>query len=331
MLAQQRAAHPYTMRYNLYPDNNKRPWECRDSMGAGGSSALDSPAGVIPRGIGGESGDSARTDASVRCRHRAVLGGSLRKVFIRLDDICPQMDWAKMTAVESVLDRRRVHPILAVIPDCRDAKISMGPPRSDFWAWLRRKQSEGWCIALHGLEHLYVNRNAGILPFHAKSEFAGLPFAEQKEKITRGVDILQQEGIAPTLWVAPSHSFDYETVRALLDASDIRVVSDGIALLPYSEAGVVWLPQQRFGFSKVGYGVETVCLHTNWMSAADVAKMDVFIGDNPAFFDGTISDVVAAYSKRKRSKLDDLYRAAFFAERQARGVLRKWIRRPNGA
>lgn len=252
-------------------------------------------------------------------------------MFIRLDDICPQMDWAKMSAVASVLDRHRVRPILAVIPDCRDERILMGPPRSDFWRWIRQKQSQGWHIALHGFKHLYVNEHAGILPFHAKSEFAGLPYAEQKEKIAQAVDILRREGVTATLWVAPSHSFDYDTVRALLDASDIRVVNDGIALLPYFEAGMVWLPQQRFGFSNVGYGVETVCLHTNWMSDADIARMDEFIGNNPALFRNEMSDVVTAYSKRKRSTLDDLYRAAFFAERQARGVFRKWIRRTNGA
>lgn len=255
----------------------------------------------------------------------------MRSLFVRLDDICPQMDWKKMAAVEAVLDRYGVHPILAVIPDCRDERISMGPARSDFWPWVRQKQSQGWHIALHGVEHLYVNENAGILPFHPKSEFAGLPYAEQKEKIARGVDILRNEGVTPKVWVAPSHSFDYDTVRALLEASDIRLVNDGIALLPYSEAGMLWLPQQRFGFSRVGYGVETVCLHTNWMSDADVAKMGSFIANNPDLFRNEIADVVAAYSNRKRSKLDDLYRSAFFAERQARGAFRRWIRRTNGA
>ena len=258
-------------------------------------------------------------------------GKGLRALFIRLDDVCPEMNWEKMSAVESVLDRYRVRPILAVIPNCRDIRICVGPARSDFWPWVRRKQSQGWYIALHGFEHVYVNENAGILPFHASSEFAGLPYAAQKEKISRGVEILRREGVSPTVWVAPSHSFDYDTVRALLDASDIRVVNDGIALLPYSEAGVLWLPQQRFGFSGIGYGVETVCLHTNWMSAAEVTKMEQFVADNPALFKREIADVVAAYSKRKRSKLDDLYRAAFFAERRARGVVRKWIGRTNGA
>lgn len=255
----------------------------------------------------------------------------MRKVFVRLDDVCPQMDWERMNAVESVLDRHGVRPILAVIPECRDARISMGPARRDFWPWVRRKQSGGWHIALHGFEHLYVNENAGILPFHSKSEFAGLPYVEQKEKIRRGIDVLRREGIDPTVWVAPGHSFDYETVRALIDASDIRVVNDGIAVFPYFEAGMVWLPQQRFAFSRVGYGVETVCLHTNWMSSTEVAKMDRFIAENRALFKSEISEVVAAYRKRKRSKLDDVYRTAFFAQRQARGAVRKWIRGRNGA
>jgi predicted deacetylase len=254
----------------------------------------------------------------------------VRKLFIRLDDVCPEMNWDRMAAVESVLDRYGVRPILAVIPNCRDPRITMGPARGDFWTWVRRKQSEGWHIGLHGFEHLYDNQNSGILPFHPQSEFAGLPYAAQKEKITRGLDILCKEGIAPTIWVAPGHSFDYETLRAVRDASDIRVVSDGVALLPYSEAGMLWLPQQRFGFSRFGYGVETICLHTNWMTATDIAEMEKFIAKNSSLFRNELSEVTAAYSERARSKLDDIYRVAFFAERQARRVIRKWIRGKNG-
>lgn len=252
-----------------------------------------------------------------------------RKLFIRVDDVFPQMSWEKMAAVESVLERHAVRPILAVIPHCRDTNIAEGPPREDFWPWVRRKQSAGWHIALHGYEHVYVNDNAGILPFHRKSEFAGLPYGEQKEKINRALDIMNREGVNPTLWVAPCHSFDYETLRALQDVSDIRLVCDGIALLPYSEAGMMWLPQQRFVFSTVGYGVETVCLHPNWMTMSQVAEMDRFIARNPRLFDAQLSAVVAACADRRRSTLDDLYRAAFFAERRVRGVVRKWIPRSN--
>jgi len=240
------------------------------------------------------------------------------------------MNWENLGAVEAVLDRYGVRPILAVIPSRRDPKLAMGPTRDDFWQWVRQKQSGGWHIGLHGFEHLYHSSDAGILPFHRQSEFAGLPYEVQRDKIAQAVDILGTQDIKPTIWVAPGHSFDYETLRALRDASDIRMISDGIAVLPYSEAGMLWLPQQRFVFSRVGYGVETICLHTNWMTPAEVERMERFIGRYSALFKHELTEVAAAYSNRKRSALDDIYRSAFFAERQARGLIRKWIHSKNG-
>jgi hypothetical protein len=57
-----------------------------------------------------------------------------------------------------------------------------------------------------------------------QSEFAGLPFAEQEQKITRGLEIFHGENVQVDLWIAPSASFDATTVRILAE-SVIKVTS----------------------------------------------------------------------------------------------------------
>ena len=76
------------------------------------------------------------------------------RYLVRFDDICPTMNWAAWSRIETVLDRHGVAPILAVVPDNRDPKLMVDNSRADFWARVRGWQTKGWTIALHGFQHL---------------------------------------------------------------------------------------------------------------------------------------------------------------------------------
>ncbi|HET6331532.1 MAG TPA: DUF2334 domain-containing protein [Holophagaceae bacterium] len=184
------------------------------------------------------------------------------RYLLRFDDICPTMDWTQWNAVEDILVAQGIKPILAVIPDNRDPKLVAGPPAPDFWDRVRAWQSRGWAIGLHGYQHLYVNKDAGILRIGRKSEFAGLSYSEQHEKIRKGLAIFEREGVRADAWVAPSHSFDWTTVEALA-AQGIRTISDGLAFRPYRDGrGNIWVPQQSATMRAMPWGVWTFCYHS---------------------------------------------------------------------
>ncbi|WP_257307409.1 DUF2334 domain-containing protein [Geothrix campi] len=202
----------------------------------------------------------------------SLLAGGPRYL-LRIDDFCPTMNWSAWNPIEKILMDLDVKPILAVIPDNRDPKMMIEPPVPDFWDRVRGWQARGWAIGLHGFQHLYVNSEPGLLGFPAKSEFAGLSYEEQFQKLKAGIEIFAREGVHPDVWIAPSHSFDENTVLALR-ALGIWTISDGMALGPYRDnRGTVWVPQQIASMRDIPLGVWTFCYH---ISDLEDEQVDAF-------------------------------------------------------
>src|SRR5438093_2895309 len=151
---------------------------------------------------------------------------------LRFDDVCPTMNWKVWAEIETILVQRRLKPILAVVPDNRDPVLQVDPPAGDFWDRVRAWQDRGWTIALHGFQHRYVSRHAGLVARWKASEFAGLPAAEQREKLRRGLEIFRHEGVSSRVWIAPGNTFDTTTVE-LLPSFGIQVISAGYFQFPY--------------------------------------------------------------------------------------------------
>jgi hypothetical protein len=183
------------------------------------------------------------------------------RYLLRFDDMCPTMNWALWNELEGLLIEADVKPILAVIPDNRDSKLMIDPPAPDFWDRVRSWQARGWAIALHGYQHTYVNAESGILRLNKRSEFAGLGYEKQLEKLRKGLEVFEREGVRADAWVAPAHSFDWVTVSAL-SAMGIHTISDGMALSPYRDPhGNIWIPQQFASMRPMPFGVWTYCYH----------------------------------------------------------------------
>lgn len=194
------------------------------------------------------------------------------KLLLRFDDICPTMNWPVWEEIEQILSDAGVKPLVAVIPDNRDPEFYLAAPRPDFWDHVRLWQARGWTIGVHGYQHSYVTRCSGLLGINAASEFAGLPFQEQERKIRLALGIFTSEGIEPSVWVAPGHSFDTTTLRVLSEGG-LRVVSDGFSIFPYEDfRGIFWIPQQMWRFRPVRLGVWTVCLHHNFWGPGAVDR-----------------------------------------------------------
>ena len=102
----------------------------------------------------------------------------------------------------------------------------------------------------------------------------------QKEKIKKGWEIFQKENIACNIWIAPSHTFDKYTLKALKELTTIDIISDGIALFPFKKYGFKWIPQQLWKFRKMPFGVWTSCFHPNTMTDIEFNNLEDFIKNN---------------------------------------------------
>jgi len=253
----------------------------------------------------------------------------LPQYLVRFDDICPTMRWSVWEHVERLLVHWNVRPILAVVPDNQDPLLKAEPPAPDFWARVRRWQDDGWSIGLHGYQHLYCNRNSGVIGINRRSEFAGLPGSAQREKVARALSVFAQAGVTPDLWVAPGHSFDETTVQCLREAG-IGTLSDGFHRLPFRDAGgTLWIPQQLWKFRRAPYGVWTVCHHINAWGSREIGAFERAL---EAFSDRILSlpEISRAYSTRTRDLSDIAFAGALpilmRIKRGAKQAVRPWRR-----
>lgn len=203
-----------------------------------------------------------------------------------MDDITPDMNWKKFWLTVELLESHDIKPLLGIVPDNRDANLSIEPPREDFWEIMRQLQSDGLAdFAQHGYQHVYESRDAGIYTkyrYRPQSEFAGLPYDVQFQKIKKGKEILEREGINTDIWMAPSHTFDNNTLKALR-ALGFQSVTDGIALYPYIHQELLFVPQQTGVPRKFLCGVITVCLHTNSHSKLNLYTLSDFVDSTDRF------------------------------------------------
>lgn len=200
------------------------------------------------------------------------------KYLIRLDDACETMNLEKWLVMESLLDKYNIRPLVAVIPNNEDPLQIIDKPNKKFWNWLKILEGKGWEIGLHGNNHVYQTKEGGINPIHKRSEFAGVPLIEQENKIKSGIDKFKAMNLNPKIFVAPSHTFDLNTLKALNNQSSIRIISDTIALNPYKEHGFVFIPQQLGAVRKTFLnGIYTFCYHPNTMSNKDFKKLENFL------------------------------------------------------
>ena len=246
------------------------------------------------------------------------------RYILRFDDLCPTMNWEVWDKVEALLDTADIKPIVAVIPNNRDPQMMIEAPRRDFWERVRGWRARGWTIGLHGNDHRYVTEEAGIIGLNRRSEFAGLSFDDQERKVVRGWATFAAEGVRADLFVAPSHSFDRTTLKAL-QLHGVDVVSDGFYVRPVHRFGMTFVPQQLWRFRPVPFGIWTVCCHHNDFTQQDI---ETLARDIHAYRDSitTVEEVLA--ETHRYGLLDRLCPPAWHASKmiaRARTTLREAI------
>ena len=234
----------------------------------------------------------------------------MRNYIIRLDDACGKRHIANWERMEQLLDKYSVKPLVGIIPDCQDPMMAIYEEDPRFIDCIRRWQEKGWTLALHGYQHTYTTTCGGLNPVNPRSEFAGEPLAVQKTKIANGLMILRRQGIEPKVFFAPSHTFDKNTITALLEETEIRIISDTIATKPYTAYGVTFVPQQAGAVRKLPLHTVTFCYHPNTMKEADFAKLECFLKTY------SFSEFPLQKSERKMNFADKLIRALYFFRRK---------------
>jgi len=194
------------------------------------------------------------------------------RYLVRFDDVCSTMDWESWDRVEQILVSEGISPILAVVPDNRDQNLVFGQENEHFWSKVRDWQKMGWSIAVHGYQHLYQTNDPGLLGLNKYSEFSGLSYEQQSNKLQKALSIFESHDIKPNLWIAPAHSFDEVTVRVLSDLG-IEVISDGFFKGPVKHMNMIWIPQQLWKFRHFRSGTWTVCYHVNGMKKEELDRI----------------------------------------------------------
>ena len=169
----------------------------------------------------------------------------MAQYLIRLDDLCPTNDLQKWSRFFNLFDKYQIKPIIAVIPANKDPKLEkISTHNPNYWQLVRDLERKGYVIGMHGFEHRYQTDNSGLLKANNRSEFAGLNYEMQEAKICLANEIFYSENITPLVFVAPAHTFDNNTLLAIKNCTEIKIISDGLLYYPYSRGDFNWIPVQ---------------------------------------------------------------------------------------
>lgn len=208
------------------------------------------------------------------------------KIAIRMDDITPDMNWAKFLRFKALCDQYQVRPLIGIVPANMDETLHIVEPEDspvkDFWNYIKELAHEGWCVAQHGVTHIYKTKKMGCFPLNRLSEFAGIAYEQQYEALRQGKAVLEKHNIKTDIFMAPAHSFDRNTIKALGKLGFCRL-TDGFGDCPYTRWGMTFYPishRQGSVLKKKGKkGCTTFVVHTNTMNDRDFERYERLFSD----------------------------------------------------
>ena len=228
---------------------------------------------------------------------------------LRVDDASEHWNKENWQRMHDLCRAYGINPIVAVIPNNEDPKLLKYPYDIGFNEKILNWIEEGWTPAMHGYNHVFVSGFSGMNPVNNRSEFAGIDLAVQKDKISKGIQLLHALEIYPKIFVAPAHTFDKNTLIALKEESDIRIISDTIAKDIYYDDDFYFIPQQSGEVREIKLPTVTFCYHPNNMSEKSFNKLEDFIVKHK---NEMISFNDLVMRKRKLNFQDKVLKSAYF-------------------
>jgi len=199
------------------------------------------------------------------------MGG--KRILIRIDDVCPTMNRSNFDYAIRRLKECGKTALLGVVPNCKDNELKIESDDNLFWQKMSLLQEDGFCIAMHGYEHVFDIEAPGLVNNGFKSEFAGHPYGVQFDKIRMGKLLLEKNGIHTDVFFAPAHSYDNTTLKAL-SANGFKYVSDGKSSKPYLKYGIKCIPCRSGGISSMRFGnYHVAVIHTHeWGKRGNIER-----------------------------------------------------------
>jgi predicted deacetylase len=202
-------------------------------------------------------------------------------LLIRMDDIAENMNWQYMDRCELLFDKFNLKPLLGVIPENKDPEFLKYPKNSDFWSRVKNWEKKGWEISMHGYTHLYEKQTKknDIFNYGGSSEFFGLDYQNQLNKIKLGLKKFKEKNISIRSFFAPNHTYDLNTLRALKECN-IKIVIDGYGLFPYYKFDLLFVPQLFYKEKLLPFGIQSTSMHINYWDIKYLNNFEDFINKN---------------------------------------------------
>jgi len=202
-------------------------------------------------------------------------------LLIRLDDISENMKWEYMDKCELLFDKFNIKPLLGVIPENKDPELLSYPKNIDFWNRVEIWKNKGWEISMHGYAHLYEQqtKKKDIFNYGGASEFYGLDYENQLNKIKLGLTKFRDKDIFIRSFFAPNHTYDLNTLKALKN-SGIEIVIDGYGLFPYQKFDLLFIPQLFYREIFLPFGIQSTQIHLNYWNDKYFSNFENFINKN---------------------------------------------------
>lgn len=202
-----------------------------------------------------------------------------------MDDITPDMNWDNFSFFRDLFDKAGITPLLGIVPKNSDKNLQIDPEREDFYEIMKGLKQEGYVLAMHGYQHLYTTKKGGCFPLNHFSEFAGVPYEQQKRMLADGKCILSENGIETDIFMAPAHSYDNNTLRALKEVGFTKL-TDGFGTTPYLWKEMVFYPIsfRLAGSLKKQKGYTTLVIHANTINDSDRQRYTTLFAQNRETF-----------------------------------------------
>ena len=202
-------------------------------------------------------------------------------LLVRMDDITETMNWALMDRCEKLFDKFKIKPLLGIIPINKDPELLKFPKNDRFWERVESWKNKGWEITMHGCNHLYTQKSdkKDIFNYGGDSEFYGLDYSTQLNKIKIGLEEFKKREIKVRSFFAPNHIYDSNTLKALKD-SDIKIIIDGYGLFPYYKNEILFIPQLFYKEIFLPFGIQSTQMHINEWNDETYKNFEVFVEKN---------------------------------------------------
>ena len=134
---------------------------------------------------------------------------------------------------------------------------------------------------MHGCNHLYTQKSdkKDIFNYGGNSEFYGLDYSSQLNKIQIGLQEFKKRNIKVRSFFAPNHIYDKNTLKALKD-SNIKIIIDGYGLFPYYKNEILFIPQLFYKEIFLPFGIQSTQMHINNWNNKNYSNFEKFIKKN---------------------------------------------------